>query len=57
MAWNEPGKDKDPWKNDDKGKDQGPPDLDVVLRKLSAFVAGLFGKKLSGGSGKKRRWQ
>ena len=52
MAWNEPGKDKDPWKNDDKGKDQGPPDLDVVLRKLAALFAGLFGKKLSGGSGK-----
>ena len=52
MAWNEPGKDKDPWKNDDKNKDQGPPDLDVVLRKLSGLLGGLFGKKLSGGSGK-----
>ena len=53
MAWNEPGKDKDPWKNDDKRKDQGPPDLDIVLRKLAGLVGGLFGKKLSGGSGKK----
>ena len=53
MAWNEPGKDdKDPWKNDDKRKDQGPPDLDVVLRKLAGLLGGLFGKKLSGGSGK-----
>lgn len=52
MAWNEPGKDKDPWKNDDKKKDQGPPDLDVVLRKLAGLLGGLFGKKLSGGSGK-----
>ena len=52
MAWNEPGKDQDPWKNDDKKKDQGPPDLDVILRKLAGLLAGLFGKKLSGGSGK-----
>ncbi len=51
MAWNEPGKDKekdqDPWKNNDKKKDQGPPDLDVVFQKL----ADLFGKKRSGGNG------
>ena len=52
MAWNEPGKDKDPWKNDDKKKDQGPPDLDIVLRKITGLLGGLFGKKLSGGSGK-----
>ena len=51
MAWNEPGKDEekdqDPWKNNDKKKDQGPPDLDVVFQKL----ADLFGKKRSGGNG------
>ncbi|MCW8995782.1 MAG: FtsH protease activity modulator HflK, partial [Psychromonas sp.] len=51
MAWNEPGKDKDPWKNDDKKKDQGPPDLDVVLRKLTGLLGGLFGKKSTGGNG------
>jgi membrane protease subunit HflK len=45
MAWNEPGGDKnDPWKNRG-GKEQGPPDLDEVLKNL-------FGKfTKSGGSG------
>jgi membrane protease subunit HflK len=52
MAWNEPGKDKDPWKNDDKKKDQGPPDLDIVFRKLTGLLGGFLGKKSSGGSGK-----
>ena len=36
MAWNEPGnngKDHDPWGNN--GKNQGPPDLDEMLRKRS----------------------
>ena len=51
MAWNEPGKDKDPWKNDDKKKDQGPPDLDVVIRKLTGLLGGLFSKKSSGSNG------
>jgi membrane protease subunit HflK len=45
MAWNEPGGDKnDPWKNRG-GKEQGPPDLDEVLKNLF----GKFSK--SGGSG------
>ncbi|WP_435235452.1 FtsH protease activity modulator HflK [Psychromonas sp. PT13] len=51
MAWNEPGKDKDPWKNDDKKDDQGPPDLDIVLQKVSGLFGGLFGKKSSNGGG------
>lgn len=55
MAWNEPGKDdqkdQDPWKNNDKKKDQGPPDLDVVFQKLSDLIGGLFGKKPSSGGG------
>jgi len=55
MAWNEPGKDKkedqDPWKKNDKKKDQGPPDLDVVFQKLAGFLSGLFGKKPTGGNG------
>lgn len=51
MAWNEPGKDKDPWKNNDKKNDQGPPDLDVVFQKLSKLLGGLFGKKPSSGDG------
>ncbi|WP_028863953.1 FtsH protease activity modulator HflK [Psychromonas aquimarina] len=55
MAWNEPGKDdkkdQDPWKNNDKKNDQGPPDLDVVFQKLADLFGGLFGKKPSSGNG------
>jgi membrane protease subunit HflK len=53
MAWNEPGKDdKDPWKNKG-GKNQGPPDLDDLLKDLSNKVGGIFGgKSSSSGSGK-----
>ncbi|MGQ8365576.1 FtsH protease activity modulator HflK [Glaciecola sp. 1036] len=48
MAWNEPGgnNDKDPWKNKG-GNDQGPPDLDDVLKNLF----GKFGKGKSSGGG------
>ncbi len=45
MAWNEPGNngnDNDPWKNKG-GRDQGPPDLDEVLRKYGEKFGGLFG--------------
>lgn len=55
MAWNEPGGgNKDPWSGRDP--DQGPPDLDEVVRKLQERFAGLFGKKgrepgESGGNG------
>ncbi|MGD2119105.1 MAG: FtsH protease activity modulator HflK [Chromatiales bacterium] len=50
MAWNEPGGgDKDPWKG--KGNDQGPPDLDEVVRKLQDKMGGLFGGKKSGRGG------
>uniref|UniRef100_UPI003AF8C8D2 protease modulator HflK N-terminal domain-containing protein n=1 Tax=Thiolapillus sp. TaxID=2017437 RepID=UPI003AF8C8D2 len=49
MAWNEPGgNDQDPWSG--KGKDQGPPDLDEVVKKLQEKVGGLFGGKRGGGS-------
>jgi len=49
MAWNEPGgENKDPWSG--KGKDQGPPDLDEVVRKLQDRLGGLFGGKKSGGN-------
>ncbi len=55
MAWNEPGKDdkkdQDPWKNNDKKNDQGPPDLDVIFQKLADLFGGLFGKKPSSGNG------
>ncbi len=49
MAWNEPGGDKDPWGGN--GKDQGPPDLDEVVKKLQDKMGGLFGggKRPSGG--------
>jgi len=51
MAWNEPGGgDRDPWNN--KGGNQGPPDLDEVVRKLQDKMGGLFGgKRRGGGSG------
>ena len=50
MAWNEPGnngKDRDPWGNN--GKNQGPPDLDAMLRKVTSRFGGLFGGGKSGG--------
>ncbi len=53
MAWNEPGNngnDKDPW-NKKGGRDQGPPDLDEVLRKFSSKFGGLFGGNKSGKDG------
>ncbi|MFV1982928.1 MAG: FtsH protease activity modulator HflK [Thiohalomonadales bacterium] len=53
MAWNEPGGsggDKDPWGN--RGKDQGPPDLDEVIKNVQKKISGIFGgKKGSGGGG------
>lgn len=49
MAWNEPGgNDQDPWSG--KGKNQGPPDLDEVVKKLQDKMGGLFGGKGGGGS-------
>jgi membrane protease subunit HflK len=48
MAWNEPGgNNRDPWGGG--GRDQGPPDLDEVIRKLSDKLGGLFGGKSGGG--------
>ncbi len=50
MAWNEPGgSDNDPWGSG--GKNQGPPDLDEVVRNLQKKLSGLFGGKRGGGSG------
>ncbi|HEY5602906.1 MAG TPA: FtsH protease activity modulator HflK [Gammaproteobacteria bacterium] len=48
MAWNEPGgsgKNKDPWGG---GNNQGPPDLDEVVKKMQDKFGALFGR---GGSG------
>ncbi len=49
MAWNEPGGGKDPWSG--KGGDQGPPDLDEVVKKLQDKFGGLFGGGKSSGEG------
>ncbi len=47
MAWNEPGGDgKDPWSG--KGGDQGPPDLDEVVRKMRQKLDGVFGGRRGG---------
>jgi len=52
MAWNEPGGgNKDPWSG--KGGDQGPPDLDEVVRKLQQKFGGLFGGGKPSGGGSK----
>ncbi len=41
MAWNEPGdKKNDPWAG---GRDQGPPDLDEVIRRIKQRFGGIFG--------------
>ncbi|WP_058912516.1 FtsH protease activity modulator HflK [Entomohabitans teleogrylli] len=67
MAWNQPGnngQDRDPWGssnnqggnsnpggNNKGGRDQGPPDLDDIFRKLSKKLGGIGGGKGTGGSG------
>ena len=50
MAWNQQGpENKDPW---GQGNGQnGPPDLDQVIRDLQKKFGGLFGKSSSRGSG------
>ncbi len=55
MAWNEPGGgNKDPWGG--RG-DQGPPDLDEVVKNMQDKLGGLFGggRKSSGGDGRQGR--
>jgi modulator of FtsH protease HflK len=52
MAWNEPGNNgRDPWGSGGNRNDQGPPDLDEVVKKLRDGLNGLFGAGRSGGSG------
>lgn len=48
MAWNEPGGGKDPWGG--RGGDQGPPDLDEIVRKMQDKMGGLFGGRKGGGA-------
>lgn len=54
MAWNEPGgnRDNDPWGGGNKGN-QGPPDLDEVIRKLQNKLNSLLGggRRPAGGGG------
>lgn len=62
MAWNQPGnngQDRDPWGSSKPGgdsggnkggRDQGPPDLDDIFRKLSKKLGGLGGGKGGGSS-------
>ncbi len=45
MAWNDSGNGKSPW---NQGSDQGPPDLDEVVKKMQERLGSLFGG--SGGS-------
>jgi len=55
MAWNEPGgnKDNDPWGGGGNGnsKNQGPPDLDEIVRKLQDKLSSLLGGGRRSGSG------
>lgn len=52
MAWNEPGgNNQDPWGGGNKGKKQGPPDLDDAFRKLQEKLNGIFGGS-GGGNGR-----
>ncbi len=56
MAWNEPGGsgNKDPWGGGNRGGDnQGPPDLDEVVRQLQQKLGAIFGGSKGGGSGAK----
>jgi modulator of FtsH protease HflK len=46
MAWNNPGKNENPWQ---RRPGKGPPDLDELLRRLQRKLRGLFGG--AGGAG------
>jgi len=51
MAWNEPGgdKDRDPWRAGNGN--QGPPDIDELIRNLQNRFGSLFGGKRPRGNG------
>ncbi|MEX2480955.1 MAG: FtsH protease activity modulator HflK, partial [Gammaproteobacteria bacterium] len=50
MAWNDPDdKERDPWGK--QRNDQGPPDLDEIVRKMQEKLSGLFGGRRGGGGG------
>ncbi len=48
MAWNESGNGKNPW---DRGRGDGPPDLDKIVRDWQRRLSSLFGGGGRGGSG------
>jgi membrane protease subunit HflK len=48
MAWNDPGKNENPWQ---RRPEKGPPDLDELLRRLQKRLRGLFGGAGAGGGG------
>ena len=54
MAWNEPGGsgNKDPWGGGNRGgNNQGPPDLDEVVKQLQQKFSAIFGGAKKGGGG------
>lgn len=51
MAWNEPGKGKDPWGGGNRGNNDGPPDFDEVIKNLTKKLSGIFGGGGGGSSG------
>ena len=48
MAWNDPGRNRNPWGN---RPDRGAADLDEALRNLQQKLAGMFGGRGGGGAG------
>ncbi|HEX9207698.1 MAG TPA: FtsH protease activity modulator HflK [Steroidobacteraceae bacterium] len=48
MAWNDPGRNRNPWGN---RPDKGPGDLDEALRNLQRKLSQMFGGKDGGGDG------
>lgn len=40
MGWNDPGKNENPWQ---RKPDQGPPDLDEIVRRMQKRIRSLFG--------------
>jgi membrane protease subunit HflK len=50
MAWNDPGKNENPWQ---RRPDKGPPDLDELLRRFQKKLRGLLGGAGGGAGGPK----
>jgi membrane protease subunit HflK len=48
MAWNDPGKNENPWQ---RRPEQGPPDLDEALRRFQKKLRGMFGGGRGAGGG------